>query len=225
MKALEKEDNIKKAQRKLKEDIDRKKVQRREIGNKMLKEAQKDLIPLMKKKVEEIAIKIEETIGSENGLIAPQIELILGNRSLNDLASASIQRSYTPEELLIGLEMYRQVIAMINTKIIYPPSIYTFCSFMNMSSTTYKNYKLDPDRVEVMQMIDDYIAGIQLTSAQMGKLKEITTIFGLKSIHGFYEAQAPVQIKQEIKLDIDEIQKTVRELNKGKPIDVEFEEK
>lgn len=207
-----------------KEKKDREKVQHRELAKKMLAEASKDLIPTMKKKVEEISQKIEELVGKEEGLIATQIELIIANRSLNDIATGSIQRQYTPEELMIGLELYRQIIAKINEKITYPPSIYTFCSFMNMSSTTYKGYKTDPDKSEVMQMIDDYIAGTQFTSAQLGKLKEITTIFGLKSIHGFYEAQAPVVVKQDIKIDIDEIQNQIKELNKGKAIDVEYEE-
>ena len=49
------------------------------------------------------------------------------------------------------------------------------------------------------EMIDDYIAGIQFTSAQLGKIKEVITIFGLKSIHGLYEAQAPVQVKNNDK--------------------------
>ena len=187
---------LNKARRNYNQKQDKEKIQHRELAKKMLDEASKDLIPTMRKKVEEI----------------------------NDIVVSSLQRQYTPEELMIGLELYRQIIAKINEKMTYPPSVYTFCSFMNMSSTTYKNYKTDPDKAEVMQMIDDYIAGTQLTSAQLGKLKEITTIFGLKSIHGFYEAQAPVVIKQDIKVDIDEIQSQIKELNKGKAIDVDYEE-
>lgn len=202
--------------------VDQNKVKNRELAKKMLNEASKDLIPTMKKKVEEISKNIEKLVGKEEGLIATQIELIIANRSLNDVMTSTIQRQYTPEELMIGLELYRQVIAKINEKITYPPSVYTFCSFMNMSSTTYKGYKTDPDRAEVMQMIDDYIAGTQFTSAQLGKLKEITTIFGLKSVHGFYEAQAPIVVKQDIKVDIDEIQNQIKELSKGKVIDVEY---
>lgn len=214
-KEVVKETNIKK---------DKKKIQHRDIGNRMLQQASKDLIPTMQKKVEEIANKVEELIGDDIGLLAPQIELIIGNRSIKDLASVTTPRTYTPEELMIGLELYRQVIAHINTKVLYPPSIYTFCSFMNISSTTYKNYLTDPDKAEAMRMIDDYIAGVQFTSAQMGKLKEVSTIFGLKATHGWYEAQAPVQIKGEVKLDIDEIRSTIKEINKGKAIDVEYED-
>lgn len=217
--------NIYKATKEKFKQKDRKKVQHRAIANKMLKEASKELIPTMKRKVEKISEEVEKVVGKDDGLITTQIELIIGNRSLNEIASGSLQRMYTSEELLIGLELYRQVIANINEYITYPPSVYTFCSFMGMSSTTYKNYKSDPDKSEAIQMIDDYIAGIQFTSAQLGKLKEITTIFGLKAIHGFYEAPAPITIKKEVKVDIDEIQSQIKALSKGKAIDVEFEEK
>lgn len=204
---------------------DKTKIQHREIANKMLETAQKDLIPNMQNKIKQISKLLEELVGNDMGLVTTQIELIIGNRSMYELASASIQKIYTAEELMIGLELYREIIAKINEKIVYPPSVFTFCSFMGMSTVTYKNYKSDPDKAEVMQMIDDYIAGIQFTSTQIGKLKEIITIFGLKSIHGFYEATAPITIKKEVKVDIDEISKQVKALSKRNVIDAEFEEK
>ena len=216
--------NIDKGVKETKIKRDKNKVLHRELANTMFEEAKKELIPLMQNKVNEIAKKIEELVGKDKGLITTQIELIIGNRSLYEIASGTIQKSFTPEELMIGLEMYRQVIAKVNEKVVYPPSIFTFCSFIGITSTTYNNYKSDPDRAEVIQMIEDYISGIQFTSAQIGKIKEITTIFGMKAIHGFYENPAPVIIKNDIKLDIDEIQSQLKALNKGKAIEVEYEE-
>lgn len=217
-------EDMKKAVKETKIKRDRDKVCHRELANRMFQEAKKDLIPIMQNKVNEIAKKIEELVGKDKGLITTQIELIIGNRSLYEIASGTIHKSYTPEELMIGLEMYRQVIAKINEKVVYPPSPFTFCSFMGMTTTTYNNYKSDPDRAEVIQMIEDYIAGIQFTSSQIGKLREITTIYGLKAIHGFYENPAPVIIKNDIKVDIDEIQSQIKALKKGKAIDVNCEE-
>lgn len=216
--------NIDKGVKETKIKRDKNKVLHRELANTMFEEAKKELIPLMQNKVNEIAEKMEELVGKDKGLITTQIELIIGNRSLYEIASGTIQKSFTPEELMIGLEMYRQVIAKVNEKVVYPPSIFTFCSFIGITSTTYNNYKSDPDRAEVIQMIEDYISGIQFTSAQIGKIKEITTIFGMKAIHGFYENPAPVIIKNDIKLDIDEIQSQLKALNKGKAIEVEYEE-
>ena len=221
-----KHNNYKKAYKTRIAKKDSNKINHRKIANKMMKESQKNLIPTMNNKLKEIINKIRELkIDSDSGLVSTQIELILSNRNIYDIASSSAIKEYTSEELMIGFEMYRNVIAEINKKFSYPPSVFTFCGFMNISTTTYKNYKSNPDKNEVIQMIDDYIAGIQLTSAQLGKLKEITTIFGLKSLHGFYEAQAPVHVKKEIKVDLDEIDRQIKALNKGKPIDVEYEEK
>ena len=209
---------------KKKEKIDSKKVLNREIANKMMEQSKKELIPYMQNKVKEISEKIQEVLKKDNGLITTQIELLIGNRNISELASGGISKSFSSEELMIALEMYRQVIAKINEKIIYPPSIFTFCSFIGISTVTYNSYKSDPDRAEVIQMIEDYIAGIQFTSSQIGKLKEITTIYGMKAIHGYYENPTPITIKNDITLDIDEIQNQIKALNKGRAIDVEYEE-
>lgn len=209
---------------KKKEKIDSKKVLNREIANKMMEQSKKELIPYMQNKVREISEKIQEVLKKDNGLITTQIELLIGNRNISELASGGISKSFSSEELMIALEMYRQVIAKINEKIIYPPSIFTFCSFIGISTVTYNSYKSDPDRAEVIQMIEDYIAGIQFTSSQIGKLKEITTIYGMKAIHGYYENPTPITIKNDITLDIDEIQNQIKALNKGRAIDVEYEE-
>ena len=190
----------------------------------MMEQSKKELIPYIQNKVKEISEKIQEVLKKDNGLITTQIELLIGNRNISELASGGISKSFSSEELMIALEMYRQVIAKINEKIIYPPSIFTFCSFIGISTVTYNSYKSDPDRAEVIQMIEDYIAGIQFTSSQIGKLKEITTIYGMKAIHGYYENPTPITIKNDITLDIDEIQNQIKALNKGRAIDVEYEE-
>lgn len=216
--------NIKKASKSKIKKIDGNKVYHREIANKMMEQSKKELVPYMQDKVKAISKKIEEVLKKDNGLITTQIELLIGNRSINEIASCSVNKNFTAEELLIGLEMYRQVIAKINERVVYPPSIFTYCSFLGITTTTYNNYKNDPDRAEVIQMVEDYISGIQFTSAQTGKIKEITTIYGMKAIHGYYENPTPITIKNDITLDIDEIQKQVKALNKGKAIDVEYEE-
>ena len=197
---------------------------REEISKKVFEETKKELIPNMQKKLSDISEKISYIIDKDNGLIATQIELILGERSWSDICTIN-NKSFTSSELLIGLELYRQAIAIINEKITYPPSIYTFCSFMGISTATYTSYRADSERTEAIKMIDDYIAGIQFTSAQLGKIKEVITIFGLKSIHGLYEAQAPVQVKSNDKTDIDEIRDQIKLLKKTGIIEAQYEEK
>lgn len=207
--------------KKVQEKTDKDLVKGREIANRMLVEASKDLMPRIEKKVNEVAEKVEELAGKDLGLITTQIEAIIGKRSLEEIATARLSKPFTPEEILIGLEYYRQLIATINEKVSYPPSVFSYCSFMGMTFQTYKAYRTDPDKAEAINMVDDYVSGVQFTSAQLGKIKEITTIFGLKSLHGFYEAQAPVQVKGEVKVDIDDIRNQIKEINKGRVIEVE----
>lgn len=208
----------------VKERKDKKIKNREEISKKVFEETKKNLIPNMQNKLKEISEKVSNIVNRDNGLVATQIELILGERSWSDICSIN-SKSFTPSELLIGLELYRQAIAIINEKVTYPPSIYTFCSFMGISTATYISYRVDSERAEAIKMIDDYIAGIQFTSAQLGKIKEVITIFGLKSIHGLYEAQAPLQIKNNDKTDIDEIRDQIKLLKKTGIIEAHYEEK
>jgi len=197
---------------------------RKKIADKVFNETKKELIPNMQNKLKEISEKVSNLDNNDNGLIATQIELILGERAWSDICTIN-SKTYTPEEIMIGLELYRQAIALINEKVVYPPNIYTFCSFMGISTATYNSYRVDPERAEAIKMVDDYIAGIQFTSAQLGKIKEVITIFGLKSIHGLYEAQAPIQVKKTDKTDIDEIRDQIKLLKKVGVVDAEYEEK
>ena len=63
------------------------------------------------------------------------------------------------------------------------------------------------------------------TQAQLGELKEISTIFDLKSQHGFVEAQAPTTIIHEKKIDVEDIRSQLMELKRGKAIEMDYEEK
>ena len=69
-----------------------------------------------------------------------------------------------------------------------------------------------------MQMIDDYITDLQLTSAQNGEIKEISTIFRSKAEHGMIEATAPVVIEHKNETNIDTILKQIQAVNQGKSL-------
>ena len=75
-----------------------------------------------------------------------------------------------------------------------------------------------------MQIIDDYILGNILTSAQVGQLEKITSIFSAKAQHGLVEATTPVVIKHEKEMDIETIKKKMSEIKKN-AIEVDYEEK
>lgn len=127
---------------------------------------------------------------------------------------------YSNTELGILFDYYKQFIEQINKVQTYLPTKKNFCSFAGISSKTYDHYMQsdDAERREIMQMIDDYITDITLTSAQNGEIKEITTIFRSKAEHGMVEASAPVIIEHKSETNMDTILKQIQAVNQGKSL-------
>lgn len=132
-----------------------------------------------------------------------------------------ISPKYSVTELAILFDYYKQFIEEINKTHFYLPTKKNFCSFAGISSVTYDDYKHseDSERREVMQMIDDYITDLQLTSAQNGEIKEISTIFREKAEHGMVEATAPVVIQHKSEANIGKIKAQIEALNKGRSLE------
>lgn len=127
---------------------------------------------------------------------------------------------YSNTELGILFDYYKQYIEQINKIQTFLPTKKNFCSFAGISSYTYDNYMQsdDTERREIMQIIDDYITDINLTSAQNGEIKEVTTIFRSKAEHGLVEATAPVVIEHKSETNMDTILKQIQAVNQGKSL-------
>lgn len=89
-----------------------------------------------------------------------------------------------------------------------------------MSTSTYNQYLLgyDEEKAEVMVQIDDYIKETMLTLAQLGEIKEVSTIFRGKASHGMIEASAPQIIEHREIVDIGSIRKMIDDVKKGKTL-------
>ncbi len=127
---------------------------------------------------------------------------------------------YTAEQLNIVFEYYRQAIIAINKKVKYPPSKENFCAFANISTASYNQLLMSNDEAkqEVMLRIDDYIRENMLTSAQVGELREITTMFRGKTAHGLVEAQAPIVVEHHTETDMSKINEMISKLQKGESL-------
>lgn len=117
-------------------------------------------------------------------------------------------------------EYYRNFVAEINTVTRYVPTKKNFCAFANMSSATYDNYLIEGDaqRIETMKMIDDYITDISLTLAQNHEVDNVTTIFRSKTEHKMVEATAPIVVKTEHEINLNEIKQQINALKAGKSL-------
>lgn len=224
-KKIKSEESELKRQQKFNENRD-KKIQAKEQLVNQIKEETKDLLlPSIRNKMNEVAEVIKEKVSQNNGLTVSQILPLITKRSTSDIAIIQ-NKSYTSYELGEALNIYMEMIAKINTICKYPPSKGSFCALLGISRKTYDNYMVDPEKMDIMGLIDDYITTSVLTSAQLGELREISSMFTLKSQHGFVEASAPVVIEHKKETNIEEIQNQLNALKKeGTIIDAEFEEK
>ena len=201
--------------------IHQQKVANQDIVRDIQKATKEMLLPTIKEKAEEVSKYIEETVkknGTGFGLTSTQIFEVITKRSVSDIATVG-NKSYTPQELAIALNIYIEMMAKINKEVKMPPSKSSFCLLLGIGTETYNNYMVDPERTNIMNIIDTYITGAQLTSAQTGELKEISTMFNLKAQHGFVEAQNPIVIQHETKVDVDDIRHQLNEMKRGRVTD------
>lgn len=89
-----------------------------------------------------------------------------------------------------------------------------------ISTSLYNQYLLgyDEEKTEIMVQIDDYIRETMLTLAQLGEIKEISTIFRGKASHGMVEASAPQIIEHREVVDVSAIQKMIDDVRSGKTL-------
>ncbi len=203
-----------------------KKVANQDIVKDIQKATKDNLLPAIREKAEEVSKYIEKEISKireSGGLTSAQIFDVITSRSVSDIATVG-SKSYTAQELAIALNIYVKMMSEINKYVKMPPSKSSFCLLLGIGTETYNNYLVDPEKSNIMNVIDTYITGAKLTSAQVGELREISTMFELKASHGFVEAQNPVVIKHEKKADIEDIRNQLKEIKQGKVIDAEYEE-
>ena len=91
---------------------------------------------------------------------------------------------------------------------------------LGISTATYNQYLLgyDEEKAEIMVQIDDYIKETMLTLAQLGEIREVSTIFRGKASHGMVEANAPQIIEHREVVDVGTIRKMIDDVKKGKTL-------
>lgn len=208
------------------ETLHKKKIANQDIVRDIQKVTQENLLPNVKQKAQEVSEYIEKEIKKINnseGLTSTQIFDVITSRSVSDIATVG-SKSYTAQELAIALNIYVKMMSDINKYVKMPPSKSSFCLLLGIGTETYNNYMVDPEKANIMNIIETYITGSKLSSAQTGELREISTMFELKASHGFVEAQSPVVIKHETKVDIDDIRNQLQEMKRGRVTEAQYEE-
>lgn len=97
----------------------------------------------------------------------------------NDYKKLSNRNFDDPDELMYCFMKYQEIMAYINAKVVFVPSIENFCMFMGWTANFYKRM-LDSSSSEmqgVMQIIEDYMIESQISAGQAGFLKSNLTKF------------------------------------------------
>lgn len=142
------------------------------------------LITWIRNKHEKVSVSIDTFFESEDAkerlqsiYVYPIICSFFSNG--NDYQEMQNRLFTSPEEVLICLELYQDIIAKINYKTVFVPTIENFCMWMGWTATIYKQMLTDThdDIKQVMQMINDYIIESQLSAGQSGFAKATLTKF------------------------------------------------
>ena len=97
----------------------------------------------------------------------------------NDFKTMRERKFNDPEEVLHCLNCYQSIIAGINRKVTFIPSIENFCMFMGWTAKVYKQMLTDttPEIMEVMELVNDYLIENQLSAGQTGSATASITKF------------------------------------------------
>jgi len=205
---------------KQKQTVDANKIENQKKQNQLIKakqelvkqEYQENLKEVLDQRMSELIDKLKK---ANNKLSTMEIRSLISQKNIVGLSP-----KYSNTEIAILFDYYKQFIVEINKVAQYLPTKKNFCSFVGISSNQYDSWRQseDSERQEIMQIIDDYITDLQLTSAQKGEVREISTIYRTKSEHGMVEATAPVVIEHKSEANIGDIMKQIEAINSGKSL-------
>ena len=218
-------DANKKRQQTFNKNRDMKELEKQKIINK-IRESSKDLLlPTMKEKTKELADNIISILNEkgEKNVNNIQIMSLIAKRSMLETINAS-NIAFTPQEILIGFNLYLDMINKINEIKVFPPTVESFAIFLGISRSTYNNWLVDSDKKETMDYIHSYLLGVLSTGGLTGEVREISAMYQQK-VMGKIEAQNPIMVKHEVKVDEYEIKKQLDALKKNNIIEGEYEEK
>ena len=223
-KKIKTEEHLKKIKEANKDHREKKIYEKKELINQIQIASREQLLPTLKSKTNELTNYIVDLLKNkgEEKVNNIQIMSLIAQRSMLEVANVG-NITYTPQEIMLGFNLYLEMINKINEIKKFPPTVESFSIFMGISRTTYNNWLVDPDKREVMDYIHSYLLGVLATGGLMGEVREISAMY-LQKTMGKVEAQQQIVVKHEKVIDVDDINRQLDALKRGNVIDAEFEE-
>lgn len=209
-----------------------KEISERQIKNKLIRKENKEQLTQLEKmyvdgvidnldrivaeKKQELVTKLQQFyIDTENKpeIRSPYIISSYFFKSINPLANH--EPKYSAEKLAIVWGLYEDILEEINLKIgRLMPSLSSFCKFAGITLSTFKGYKNSPDegmRI-LVEKVSDTCFDSQVTMAQVGLIKERSTVYRMKSEQERIEKETPaIHIHQDT-VDMGSIVNRLKEI-------------
>lgn len=199
-----------------------KKVAQQNLIKSIQNSSKNNLLPDLRKKMEETTDLILNILEEKKELSNIQIMSLISKGSLRETALGG-NMEYTSQEIKAGFDLYLDMILRINDIKPFPPTIESFTNFMGVSRNEFNKWLVDIDRKAVAEYINSYLTGVLATGSLTGDLKEVSSIYIQKTM-GKVEQTAPTIIEHKKVTDVSEIQEQIAALKKDKIIDAEWEE-
>lgn len=224
-KKIKTEEQIQKIKESNRENREKKIQDREQLVNQIREESKEKLLPTLKKKTTELTNYIIELLKNkgEEKVNNIQIMSLIAQRSMLEVANVG-NITYTPQEIMLGFNLYLEMINKINEIKKFPPTVESFSIFMGISRSTYNNWLVDPDKREVMDYIHSYLLGVLATGGLMGEVREISAMY-LQKTMGKVEVQQPIVVKHEKATDVEDINRQLEALKRDNVIDADWTEK
>lgn len=223
-KKIRTEEHIEKIKQSNRENREKKIQQQEQLVNQIREESKEMLLPTLKEKTTELTNYIVDLLKGKGAEKVNNIQImsLIAQRSMLEVANVG-NIAYTPQEIMLGFNLYLDMINKINETKKFAPTVESFSIFMGISRTTYNNWLVDPDKREVMDYIHSYLLGVLATGGLMGEVREISAMY-LQKTMGKVEAQQPIVVKHEKATDVDGINRQLEALKRDNIIDAEFVE-
>lgn len=209
--------------RKENEIVDKETVRQAEI--RIFEQGKATLPEILKQRLETITTALATELKDFSGLKETRIHQLISRDSYLSINEGVVK--YTPTELMIVFEVYKEIVVKVNEIVLFVPSRASFCSFAGFSTITFKNNLQSPndDTRNAYQIIEDYIIEMNMSSSKMRKTDAATSIFEMETVHQMVKATTPQIINVNHSDNYESIKNRILELQNREIVDADFKEK
>lgn len=153
--------------------------------------------------------------GNSNIKLKYKNPIVLNSTFLYPMEYSENKYNFTVSELEVLFKLYCYIISNINNEIgVFPPSLSSFCRFIDISTERFKMLKQDPDEEirKIICKVEDYCYDMNVSLSQSGLAKERATTYRMKSEQEKMEKEQPHIFVRAKNINIGEMQDKIHRI-------------